>query len=367
MAVKNKSIALALIISITVLNIPIDVFGIQPQKQVSSQVSRNSQFPVLFESPRVLVVRKPHGISHHDESLFSRPMVVGEGDGDSITSGVLRLLRNERQQQSEENGERLYGVHRLDKVTSGILVLAKDAATASILSDYFARGKIQKVYFGLSAKKPQKKKQGLVQGGMARSRNKSWKLVRKPKNDRKSKTENFAKTRFFTAGFKIIDGDMENSKDSSLDAVTIIKTVAMFRPYTGKTHQLRVAAKAMGIPLLGDPIYKDGSGCKSNNSDDLLPAATRTMLHASGIHIPEFLDQAEINVWCPPTFFHDGENGGFVDITEGKDDDEIMKRSARRELLSDSLALIVEKLMTKNCDVSGILETMLTHQHQQQK
>ena len=68
------------------------------------------------------------------------------------------------------------------------------------------------------------------------------------------------------------------------------------------------------------------------------------MLHASGIHIPEFLDQEEINIWCPPTFFRDGDDG----------DDE------NNIVLSASLDLAVEKLMTKNCDVDGILTAMQT-------
>jgi 23S rRNA-/tRNA-specific pseudouridylate synthase len=362
MAIKKKGIISALVIANAFLNLAVDGFGIQPQQQAPASATMNSLFPVLFESSRVLVVRKPHGIGHHDESSSSRSVVGGEGDGDSITPGVIRLLRNERQHQAEETGERLYGVHRLDKVTSGILVLAKDATTASTLSDYFARGKIQKVYFGLSTKKPQKKKQGLVQGGMTRSRNKSWKLVRKQKNGQKNLAENFAKTRFFTTGFKAIGiDDTGNSNASSLDSITNIKTVAMFRPYTGKTHQLRVAAKAMGIPLLGDPIYKDGGGSKSSSGEDTVSATTRTMLHASGIHIPEFLDQAEINVWCPPTFFHDGDDGEDMGIPEEIHSGD----STRSVLLSDLLDLGVEKLMTKNCDMPGILETMLMQQQDQ--
>jgi len=339
------------------LNIAEVVGIIQPQQPHAS----NTLFPVLFESPRVLVVRKPHGIGHHDESPLSTVLHDGDqGDNDSITPGVLRLLRNERQRQAEEERERLYGVHRLDKVTSGILVLAKDASTASTLSDYFARSEIQKVYFGLSAKKPQKKKQGLVQGGMTRSRNKSWKLLRKPKDGKKLQ-KNFAKTRFFTTGMKANEMSEGGGNDtSSIHPITNVKTVAMFRPYTGRTHQLRVAAKAMGIPLLGDPIYKDGGGGKSNNGDDVEITATRTMLHASGIHIPEFLDQAAINVWCPPTFFHDDEGDEIFE--QPVEDDWLGSRSKKRALLADSLNAEVANLMAKHCDVPGILEAMMMQQ-----
>jgi len=355
MAVINKTIIFTLILVVEVSNVAVDVLGIQPQQRAPSAATTNTLFPVLFESPRVLVVRKPHGIGHHDETSTSHSMTSEEVVDELTTLGALSVIRKERQQQVEETGERLYGIHRLDKVTSGILVLAKDATTASTLSDYFAQGKIQKVYFGLSAKKAQKKKQGIVQGGMVRSRNKSWKLVRKPKNDQDRKAVNFAKTRFFTTGLK--SSGIDNA-ESNNEPITNVKTVAMFRPYTGKTHQLRVAAKSMGIPLLGDSIYRDGS-----SGEDTMLARTRTMLHASGIHIPEFLDQAEINVWCPPTFFHDGDgdDGEEMRITDEMDNDERRRTSS----LSCSFDMAVRKLMMKHCDVPGILETMLVQQQDQ--
>jgi len=353
MIIIRKTIAITAIV-VFLLNVTVEVICIQQQQQAQRT---NSLFPILFESPRVLVVRKPHGVGHHDESESS----AGDGEEDSIIPGVLRLLRKQRHQQTEK-GERLYGVHRLDKVTSGILVFAKDASTASTLSDYFARGEIQKVYFGLSAKKPQKKKQGLVQGGMTRSRNKSWKLVRKTK-DGKTQNGNFAKTRFFTAGINvgIVDDGGDNAHSNADVTNNKVKTVAMFRPYTGKTHQLRVAAKAMGIPLLGDPVYKDGGGRTNDDSDDV-DTTTRTMLHASGIHIPEFLDQDEINVWCPPTFFYDDDDDDDDDAIIPQTNGDVMNTTTsnnnNKALLADSLDLAVEKLMTKNCDVPGILDTM---------
>ncbi|OEU11543.1 pseudouridine synthase [Fragilariopsis cylindrus CCMP1102] len=287
-----------------------------------TQTNTFPPIPVLFESSRLLIIHKPHGIGHHDESS-----TLSSSDQQE-KPGILQILRHQRREEKEdkdddnnenendnenENEERLYGIHRLDKVTSGILVFAKDSTTASILSKYFQEKKIQKIYFGVSSKKSLKKKQGLVQGGMERSRNKGWIL---------------------------------NDKSNDDDDDNVVKTVVMFRPYTGKTHQLRVAAKSMGIPLLGDPIYKDG-GNGGNSSTST--SSSRTMLHASGIQIPAFLDHNEINIWCPPTFFDDNDD----DIIDDDDDD-----PAEDRILSDTLDKAVEKLMTKNCDVDGILEAM---------
>ena len=112
------------------------------------------QIPILYESNKLLIINKPHGVAHHEDPTDRSP-------------GILQLIREQR--QDTHPSERLWGVHRLDKVTSGILVLAKDQRTASTLSKYFASGKVQKIYVGVSNKKPKKKKQGWVNGEMVRS------------------------------------------------------------------------------------------------------------------------------------------------------------------------------------------------------
>lgn len=247
--------------------------------------------PILYESDRLLIVNKPPGIAHHNDRDDSK-------EGSPSICGIVNLLRKQR------GDERLWGVHRLDRVTSGILVFAKDNAMAQAVTNSFAEGSVQKVYFGVSARRPTKKKQGWIQGSMVRSRNKSWKLTRESKT-------NVAKTRFFTSLILCQDHKF---------------TLLLFRPYTGKTHQLRVAAKSMGLPLWGDPIYKDG---KKNIDAPIFPS--RTYLHASGILLPPMLDMDEpLAVWCPPP---------FEDVTgECRD--------------------AVSKLMRRHCDVSKIVEEM---------
>jgi hypothetical protein len=100
-----------------------------------------------------------------------------------------------------------------------------------------------------------------------------------------------------------------------------IRTLLLFRPYTGKTHQLRVAAKSVGLPLAGDPIYTDNNN--NNNNSNMSPPSARTYLHATGLHIPasalrpylssssspssdgggdSYSDHGDLTVWCPPPF-----------------------------------------------------------------
>ena len=295
------------------------------QEEVVSESSSEQQkqkIEILYDSDRILIINKPIGIQHHNDNNSKNE--EGHDDDDKPENlGIVNLIRQAYASIAPET--RLWGVHRLDRVTSGILVFAKDCEMASCLTNAFASGEIQKVYMGISAKKPKQKKQGWVQGNMERGRNKSWKLVNsksKKNNQQESKTDgksNYARTRFFTARWR---GKY---------------TVILFRPYTGKTHQLRVAAKAMGIALLGDPTYSDGLAVSEATDDD----QERTYLHASGICIPSLDGHDSVSIWCHPPF----EESLFTP-DDGNND--------------EPLNNIIIGLMNKNCDVSSINEMMMT-------
>ncbi len=124
--------------------------------------------------------------------------------------------------------EKLYPVHRLDEPTSGIVIMAKTLAANQELSAVFAARQATKYYIALSDRKP-RKKQGAVIGDMAKARNGSWKLL--PGRD------NPAITQFFS--------------------VSLWPGVRLYllKPRTGKTHQLRVMLKSLGVPILGDERY----------------------------------------------------------------------------------------------------------------
>jgi tRNA pseudouridine32 synthase/23S rRNA pseudouridine746 synthase len=129
----------------------------------------------------------------------------------------------------------LYPVHRLDKVTSGLLLMAKTAAANQELVDQFKNRQVQKYYIAVSAKKP-KKKQGLIKGDMEPARRGAWKLAPTAKNP--------AITQFFSV------------------AAGEGKRLFIIKPHTGKTHQIRVALKSIGAPILGDSLYADTATCR---------------------------------------------------------------------------------------------------------
>ncbi|MGI2260949.1 TIGR01621 family pseudouridine synthase [Shewanella sp. GXUN23E] len=123
---------------------------------------------------------------------------------------------------------KLYPVHRLDTLTSGLIILAKSSAAAARFTELFSTHKVQKYYLALAQGKP-KKKQGWVIGDMAKSRRSQYKLLRT--------TANPAITQFFSQS--VAEG----------------LRLYLLKPLSGKTHQLRVALASLGCPILGDTLY----------------------------------------------------------------------------------------------------------------
>ncbi len=198
-------------------------------------------FDILHTHADFLVINKHPNVSVHKD------------DGDTM------LL----QSVAEVSGdEKLYLVHRLDKMTSGILLLARHQSAASQLSQLFANRSVGKFYLALGSKKP-KKKQGLIIGDMERSRRSSWKLV--------ASQDNPAITQFFSLGAQ--PGER----------------LFLCKPHTGKTHQIRVALKSIGSGIIGDPIYNSSS------------ASDRGYLHAYAIQFS--YNDEEFRFICDPREF----------------------------------------------------------------
>ena len=119
-------------------------------------------------------------------------------------------------------------VHRLDKDTSGLWLIATTSAANQLLSQQFQQKLVKKAYLAITQGKPAKK-QGRVVGDMQRSRRSQWQLLRSTKNP--------ATTLFKSIALK--------------DGLRLV----LCRPTTGKTHQLRVAMKSLGCAITGDAIY----------------------------------------------------------------------------------------------------------------
>ncbi len=168
---------------------------------------RSTSFRVIAEHTDFVAIDKPAGIGVHR---------------DQAAQGLVALL------EEQLGGGKLYLVHRLDRLTSGVLLLARSAEACAGLAALFAARRVDKFYVALSERAPARK-QGLVRGDMVRARNGSWRLART--------LENPAVTQFFSVGVE--------------PGVRLF----VLRPATGRTHQLRVAMKSLGAPILGDERY----------------------------------------------------------------------------------------------------------------
>ncbi|NCP66627.1 MAG: TIGR01621 family pseudouridine synthase [Paraglaciecola sp.] len=164
------------------------------------------------------------------------------------------------------NIDKLWLVHRLDKITSGLWILAKNEAAAGTFGKLFENRLMEKFYVAIAAKKP-KKKQGTVSGGMKKARDGQWMLDHS--------TANLATTQFYSF------------------SLASHRRLFLLKPLTGKTHQIRVMMKSLGSPILGDKLYK---------GED----ADRAYLHAYALRF-QYQDQA-ITLTLPPSV---GEN--FID------------------------------------------------------
>jgi tRNA pseudouridine32 synthase/23S rRNA pseudouridine746 synthase len=167
---------------------------------------------VIDHQTDFVVIDKPQGLSFHDE--------------DNLGSGLFSQIK--AQLKTQFSLTELYPVHRLDKMTSGLIIVAKNSATARAFQQQFEQHQVQKYYLAIAEGKP-KKKQGLIKGDMEKSRRGMWKLLR----------------------------TMDNPAISQFFSFTIAakQRLYLIKPHSGKTHQIRVALNSIGVPILGDPLY----------------------------------------------------------------------------------------------------------------
>jgi 23S rRNA pseudouridine955/2504/2580 synthase len=195
---------------------------------------------VLYEDEEVLALNKPSGLA-----------VQG---GTKTTRHVDRLLS-----AWGEGLERPRLVHRLDRDTSGVLVLGKSPGAAAKLAGAFARRKTQKAYWALVAGLP-KPGDGVLE----------LPLVKRGVGDREMMVPAEPK-----------DPNAETAETEFVTLSRAADKVAWMAlwPHTGRTHQLRAHMLAMGHPILGDPKYR-------NETSAALSEGLKLQLHARRLVLP---------------------------------------------------------------------------------
>jgi 23S rRNA pseudouridine955/2504/2580 synthase len=195
---------------------------------------------VIYEDDEVLALNKPSGLA-----------VQG---GTKTTQHVDRLLS-----AWGEGPQRPRLVHRLDRDTTGVLLLGKTPVAAAQLAGAFAKRRAEKIYWALVAGTP-KPAEGLI----------DLPLVKQGVGDREM----------------VIPADSKNPDAEAAESefVTISRAAGeaawlALWPHTGRTHQLRVHMKAIGHPILGDGKYGD-------EASKTLSEGLKLQLHARRIVLP---------------------------------------------------------------------------------
>ncbi|AJY46840.1 RluA family pseudouridine synthase [Martelella endophytica] len=211
---------------------------------------------LLHEDERVFVLNKPAGLA------------VQGG------SGVVRHIDKMLEAWTNKKGEKPRLVHRLDRDTSGVLVIARSRRAAQMLTEAFRERTTKKTYWALVKGVPRKREDKIS----------TW-LV-------KEQTPDGDRMRIAKHG--------EPDSDHAVSFYRVVETAANslawleMEPYTGRTHQLRVHAHYIGHPILGDPKYFDDDP----NWDFPGGLQKRLHLHARHIDIPH-PDGGRLKVTAP--------------------------------------------------------------------
>lgn len=211
------------------------------------------ELPILFENDDIVAVAKPAGVMTHPD---------GKMEGETVadwfvahypaSKGVGETLTNQAGETIEKPGI----VHRLDRDTSGVLVLAKTAEAHAYLKAAFQGRDVHKTYLAFVYGVPKERK-GIIDFAIGRSR-KDFRL--RSAQPRARGTMREALTRYEVVG--------------DIGTHSLVKAM----PETGRTHQIRVHLKAIHHPVVADALYAP------NHPMDL--GLTRLGLHAYSLDLP---------------------------------------------------------------------------------
>lgn len=213
-----------------------------PEPRPAEALPEEMPLSVLYEDEALLVINKPAGL------------VVHPAAGHESSTLVNALLHHCRGQLSGIGGVARPGiVHRLDKDTSGCLVVAKSDATHLALSAQFASRKVEKFY------------QALVCGEVPRDRGDIRASIARHSSHRKCMAVDEEFGREAHTSYTVLE---------RLQGATLVEA----RLHTGRTHQIRVHFKFLGYPLVGDHVYGQRQNIRLADLNDY--EAPRQMLHA---------------------------------------------------------------------------------------
>ncbi len=234
--------------------------SVQAEHEASHAKPEDLPLDIVYEDSDILVVNKAAG------------MVVHLGAG--ISSGTLvNALLAHISGLSQMGGEQRPGiVHRLDKMTSGLVVVAKNDAAHRRLSDQFKSREVHKTYIAL------------VHGRVAAD---SGEITRPVGRDPRRRT------RMKAGGI---------APRAALTKYRVLRRIGHFTlleamPQTGRTHQIRVHLASLGHPVVGDSTYGAPARLRFGASEE--PTLPRTFLHAAKLAFAHPVTRAPLKFEAP--------------------------------------------------------------------
>jgi 23S rRNA pseudouridine1911/1915/1917 synthase len=219
---------------------------------------------ILYEDDSVLVVNKPAGLIVHSD---------GRTDEPSLADWVLNerpALRDVGEAWVSPQGETVLRpgiVHRLDRGTSGVLVLAKTNEAYAFLKEQFKNRTLEKRYRALVYGAP-KEDAGVIEAEITRIRSTPprWGVAHRDE----TRTHRAATTEWSV--LERFEGGADGEKTTYVEA----------RPKTGRTHQIRVHFKYWNHPIVCDHLYAKGRPCLYGFARPALHAFSITLTLSSG-------------------------------------------------------------------------------------
>ncbi len=214
---------------------------------------------ILFEDPSILVINKSAGLTVHP------------GAGTREDTLVHGLLAHCRGQLSGIGGvERPGIVHRLDRETSGALVVAKSDLAHRGLAEQFAERNLRKEYLALVRGSPGENK-GRIDEAISRHRTQRHRMTTGQGGRARAARTDWAVEQRFACGSSLL----------------------RCRIHTGRTHQIRVHLSSIGHPVLGDRVY----GFRPRSEDPMV--FPRVMLHAALLEFTHPISKERLRVEAP--------------------------------------------------------------------
>jgi 23S rRNA pseudouridine1911/1915/1917 synthase len=233
-----------------------------PEAEPAEPVGEAIDLEVVYEDSELIVINKPAGL------------VVHPGAGNWTGTLVNALIHHCGDSLSGIGGVRRPGiVHRLDKDTSGLLVVAKSDAAHHGLSEQFAAhgsdGKLSRRYLALVWGMPVRPR-GAIDASIARSRHNRTRMAVSQGPTARHAVTHYAVLEIFR--------DAEGVP---------LATLMELELETGRTHQIRVHLAEIGHPVMGDPVYGSGFAASARRLDEKTQTALanlgRQALHAAGL------------------------------------------------------------------------------------